>query len=82
MYHCLSQHRSHGPIFLFQEQLDLISPYLYKLGLLFEVGVDEANLELPPSFIQFNHRILQEFAGAYFVNSRLGTSKDIKVKIW
>ena len=65
----------------FKAQLDKISPYVFKLGLLFQAGLDDTSLDFPPSFFQFNHVILQQFSGAVFVSRILSQSTNVKVNV-
>ena len=67
-------------LLLLQDELDMKSPLILKLGLLFETGIDTASTKNQPTFLSFQHKIFQEYSGAYFVSKRLQCSLDIRVK--
>ena len=56
------------------------SALISKLGLLFETGIDTASVRNQSTFLSFQHKIFQEYSGAYFISKRLQRSLDVKVK--
>ena len=50
-----------------------------KLGLLFETGIDVASVKERPTFVTFQHKLMQEYAGGYYVQQTLEKSTDIQV---
>ena len=61
-----------------QENLD---PDIMKLGLLSESGQNVATIREPLTFVSFGHKLLQEWAGAYYIARCLERTTDIKVNI-
>ena len=59
-------------------------PYLLKLGLLHEVGVDAATVLEPETLLSFQHISLQYFASSKYVAKRLDNimeeGHDLEVK--
>ena len=66
-------------LILTQAELLRTSPDVLKLGLLFETGVDVASVRELPIYLCFQHKLLQEYSGSYYVNRRLEHSPDVKV---
>ena len=62
-----------------QDELMRWSPLLLKLGLLFDTGVDVGTVRELPTFVCFQHKLLQEYSGAYHVSQRLERAQDMKV---
>ena len=62
-----------------QDELVQVSPDIMKLGLLFETGIDVTSVAERPTFVTFQHKLLQEYAGGYFICKRLEKSSDVQV---
>ena len=52
-----------------------------KLGLLSESGQNAARIREQPTYVSFGHKLLQEWAGAYYVARCLERTTDVKVNI-
>ena len=52
-----------------------------KLGLLFETGIDVARETDQSTYVSFQHKILQDYAAAYYIEKCLRKSKNIQVII-
>ena len=52
-----------------------------KLGLLSESGQNVARIREQPTYVSFGHKLLQEWAGAYYIARCLERTTDIKVNI-
>ena len=52
-----------------------------KLGLLTESGQKVASIKEQATYVSFGHKLLQEWAGAYYIARCLERTTDIKVNI-
>ena len=62
-----------------QEDLGRKCPDVLKLGMLYETGIDVASIKGRPTYLSFQHKMLQEFAGSVFIQQSLHKSTDAKV---
>ena len=68
--------------FMKQDDVEEQSPDILKLGLLFEAGVDVATLGTAVTYLCFQHKLLQEYSGSYYITKSLEKTTDIKVAIY
>ena len=54
-----------------QEDIDAASEDIMKLGLLSVSGSDSMSITELPAFVNFGHKLLQEWFGAYFIEKSL-----------
>ena len=52
---------------------------IMKLGLLFETGIDVARETDQSTYVSFQHKILQDFAAAYYIEMCFRKSRNIEV---
>ena len=62
-----------------QDDVEEQSPDILKLGLLFEAGVDAATLGSAVTYLCFQHKLLQEYSGSYYITKSLEKTTDLKV---
>ena len=53
-----------------------------KLGLLSESGQNVARIREQATYVSFGHKLLQEWAGAYYIVKRLERTTDIQGFFW
>ena len=58
-----------------------LEPDIMKLGLLSESGQNVARIREQPIYVSFGHKLLQEWASAYYIVKCLERTTDIKVNI-
>ena len=64
-----------------QEDVEKKSPFLLKLGLLFETGCDAQRAGEEKTYLSFQHKSFQDYAAARFITRRLEKSANLKVAI-
>ena len=65
----------------YQAEVEKKSPFLLKLGLLFETGCDAQRAGEGKTYLSFQHKSFQDYAAARFFTKRLERSANLKVFI-
>ena len=58
-----------------------MNPDVIKLGLLSKSGQNVARIKEQATYVSFGHKLLQEWAGAFYVARCLERTTDVKVNI-
>ena len=69
-------------LFIFlQDELEKKIPGVMQFGLLFEKTTEVVTLEEQPTYVSFSHRLLQDYAAAYFMARTVEHAQNPNVRL-
>ena len=68
-------------LFILQDELETKIPGVMQFGLLFEKTAEVATLEEQPTYVSFSHRLLQDYAAAYFMARTVERAQNPNVRL-